>query len=417
MRQAPERLFTYDFVVLGLAATFGFCNIAVFYGFVSYLERLGIDPAWRGPLLSAEPLAAFCLRPFLSALVTPRNALALARGALLTLGVALLSYQFARGVPAIMAVRLLHGVAFVGLVSAATVLLAHIIPRERAGRAFGYFSLTSQVPYALLPPLTEWLLPRLGGEDLVYAFCSLLVLPGLILLAPLGRRLGGGGRGPAPAGARPSLAELRRDLALPPVLLLLLATLCLFWSTTLVFFFMKPFTVGLGLKDPGLFFTVSTTASIAMRVVAGPLYDRLPKELLLVAALAGLAGCMLGFAATSTDRGLLGLAALYGACLGVALPVANAVMFSRSPAPLRGVNLNLMMFMMDLGYVAGPAMGGGLLAAGLGYPLLFLACAAFAAAAGLLLLPLAPGAGGAGKRNGPRRQAADDGGNATRRRP
>lgn len=53
----PKRLFTYDFTVLPLAATFGFCNIAVFSGFTSYLERLGIDAAWRGWLLGAEPLA------------------------------------------------------------------------------------------------------------------------------------------------------------------------------------------------------------------------------------------------------------------------------------------------------------------------------------------------------------------------
>ena len=81
-RTAPERLFTYDFTVLTLVATFGFSNIAVFYGFNTYLERLGVDPTWRGLLLGAEPLAAFCLRPFLSVLVTPRNALALVRASL-----------------------------------------------------------------------------------------------------------------------------------------------------------------------------------------------------------------------------------------------------------------------------------------------------------------------------------------------
>ena len=54
-RTAPERLFTYDVTILTLVATFGFSNIAVFYGFNTYLERLGVDPAWRGLLLGPNP--------------------------------------------------------------------------------------------------------------------------------------------------------------------------------------------------------------------------------------------------------------------------------------------------------------------------------------------------------------------------
>ncbi len=385
----PERLFTYEFTVLTLAATFGFCNIAIFYGFATYLERLGIDPAWRGVLLGAEPLAAFCLRPALSVLVTPRNALVLARLSLAGLGVALCCYTLARGIGPILAVRLFHGLSFVCLVSAIMVLLARIIPKPLAGRAFGYFSLSALIPYAVMPPLTEWLLPRLGREDLAYAACSLLAVPGLALMLPLGARLGRRAMAGAPGTRRPGWAELRADLALPPVVLVLLANLCVFLSTTLVFFFMKPFALGLGLADPGLFFTVSTVASIAVRVAAGPLYDRLPKEILLLCALAGLCACMLGFAATAGQTRFLVLAGAYGLCLGVAMPLLNAVMFGHSPPALRGVNMNLMLFMMDAGYVIGPLTGGALLAMGAGYGRLFWACAAFAAASTLLVLPLA----------------------------
>ena len=67
----PERLFTYDFLVLTSAAAFGFCNIAVFYGLASHLKQLGVDPAWQGTVIAAEPLAAFLTRPFLSVWLTP----------------------------------------------------------------------------------------------------------------------------------------------------------------------------------------------------------------------------------------------------------------------------------------------------------------------------------------------------------
>lgn len=384
-----ERLFTYDFAALALAASFGFCNIAVFYGFAAYLERLGLDPVWRGPLLAAEPLAAFCLRPFLSVLLAPRGALALARLSMAGLGASLFCYQFARGVGPILAVRLLHGLSFVCLVSAVMTLLALLIPRQSAGRAFSYFSLATLAPYAIMPPLIEWLLPRLGGEDMAYAACSLLALPGLALLAPLGKRLGRRAMTEVPGAERPSLAELRRNLALPPVTLILAASLCVFLGTTLIFFYMKPFAMAVGLREPGLFFTVSTVASIAVRLAAGQFYDRLPKEAALVAALAGLTACMLGFASAPGEARFLALAAAYGASLGVVMPLLNAVMFGHSPPRLRGTNMNLMLFMMDAGYVAGPLAGGAWLASGAGYPGLFVVCAGCAALAGLLLLPLA----------------------------
>ncbi len=227
------------------------------------------------PALAAEPLAAFCLRPFLSVLVTPRNALALARWSLVGLGLALCGYPFARGIEALLLVRLCHGVAFVCLVSAVTVLLAQAIPRTLAGRAFGYFSLSALVPYAVMPPLAEGLLPVLGREDRVYACCAVFVLPALALLAPLGRRLGRRAMAGVAGTSRPTVAQVRQTLASPSVRLILLATLFLFLGTTLIFFFIKPFAGASGGRQ-GLFFTVPAALSHASCDRAG--LRQAPKE-------------------------------------------------------------------------------------------------------------------------------------------
>jgi MFS family permease len=387
--QPSERLWTYDFTVLTLAAAFGFCNIAIFYGFASYLERIGIDSALRGVLLGAEPLAALILRPFLSVFVTPKNALALAQISLVAMGAALCSYQFAAGIPVLFAVRVFHGLAFVCLVSAIIVLLSRIIPKTLSGRAFGYFSLSALVPYAIMPPFMEWLLPQVQSEAQAYALASLLVLPALALFVPLRARLGRRAFGDVADACRPSLTDIRTNLGQQPVVLLLVANLCLFLSTTLVFFFMKPFAVGIGVGDPGLFFTISTAASITVRVAAGTLYDKLPKHLLLTVALVGLACCMALFAGTTAETRFLIVAGAYGLSLGVAMPLINATMFGHSLPRLRGLNMNLMLFTMDAGYVVGPVAGGALLAAGAGYPVLFTFCAICATASGGLVLPLA----------------------------
>ncbi|WP_243360167.1 MFS transporter [Fundidesulfovibrio terrae] len=386
--RAPERLFTYDFTVLTLAAAFGFCNIAVFYGLASHLERIGIDPAWRGAVIAAEPLAAFLARPFLSVRLTPRHALAVARISLAGMGLALPCYMFALDVPALFAVRIFHGLTFVCLVSAVMVLLTQVVPPKLAGRAFGYFSLASLVPYAIMPPLTEWLITRVGDEAHAYAWTALLTLPALALMAPLGARLGSGAFS-VDERRPPSLRDIRENLGQAPVLLLLGANLLVFAGSTQVFFFIKPYALSLGLAEPGLFFTVSTAASIAVRLVAGPFYDRLPRRCAAMLALLALGGCMGLFAFAREAAPFFALAGVYGLCLGVVMPLVNASMFLESPPRLRGMNMNLMLFMMDAGYTLGPVAGGALVAGGGGFAALFAVSAGCACAGAGMLAPLA----------------------------
>lgn len=387
-QDGPQRLFTYDFTVLTLAAAFGFCNIAVFYGLASHLDRIGIDPAWRGAVIAAEPLAALLTRPALSVLLVPGRALAVARLSLAGMGLALPCYQLALTVPALLAVRIVHGLAFVCLMSAVMTLLARIVPPKLSGRAFGYFSLSSLVPYALMPPLIEALLPRVGGEAQAYAWTALLVLPALALLIPLGARLGADAF-PESERHPPSRGDILASLGRAPILLLLGANLLLFAATTQVFFFVKPYALSLGLAEPGLFFTVSTAASIAVRVLAGPYYDRLPRRMAAMLAMLALGACIGLFAWARAAAPFLALACAYGLCLGVALPLVNASMFLESEPRFRGMNMNLMLFMMDAGYVLGPLAGGALTAGAGGYGTLFAVAAASVTAGAALLAPLA----------------------------
>ena len=57
-----KKLFTFEFFSLNLVIFFAFCNMAVFYSFFSYLERIDIPAEWRGFLVGLEPMSAFVLR-------------------------------------------------------------------------------------------------------------------------------------------------------------------------------------------------------------------------------------------------------------------------------------------------------------------------------------------------------------------
>lgn len=71
--QAPGKLMTFEFVAICAISILAFCNIAIFYGFYSYLTEIGIPAGWRGPLLSLEPLTALVARPFLGRYLTLNN--------------------------------------------------------------------------------------------------------------------------------------------------------------------------------------------------------------------------------------------------------------------------------------------------------------------------------------------------------
>jgi MFS family permease len=385
MRRA-DSLYRYEFVVLCLASTFGFCNIAIFYSLSAHLERLGIDASWRGMIIAAEPAMAVILRPLISPLLTRTNALNIARLALLGNGVSLACYQFAQGAPELMAVRILHGISFVCLVSAITALLVLFIPKDRSAQAFGVFSLTSLAPFAVMPLATEYLLRIVGDEAKVYALASVLIVPALVLLAPLGAKLKGAFPEAAAKPAKPK--DALANLLAPRPAALLAVNLCLFSASTMVFFYAKGYALALGAADPGFFFTLVFAATILMRLAGSAVFDRLPLLPTLAGLLAGWCACLVLMGMAGSAAGLFVLAAAYGLILGAIHPLLNSAMFRASPGEFRGYNLNMMLFMMDVGYVIGPLLGGTLLARGLGHPALFLSGAGIAALAAILLATL-----------------------------
>lgn len=379
----PGRLLSFEFVVLSAISFLAFCNLAIFYGFNAYLERQGIDPAWRGALLALEPAAAFVLRPVVSPLLNLGNGVRAMGLGLATVMAALAGYSIADGLAALALVRVLHGTGFVLLVSAVISVLVHYVPKERSGQGFGIFSIMTLLPYALMPPFVESLLPGAGDEASVYLLAAPLFLPAFLLLFPLGRRTRALAAAlPQRARTRPSLDDIRCDLSTPGVARLLLANLLVFTATTVVFFHMKDHLAGLGSANPGLFFSISTAATILVRVACGPLLDRVNRAAMLAAFLPVLGLCLYLFGAASGPGGIMALAGLYGVCLGFIMPQLNAAMFVISPPHLRGLNTNLMLFTMDGGYWLGPLLAGFLSAGGLGHAGVF----------GLLgMLPLAAG--------------------------
>jgi MFS family permease len=382
-------IWSFEFLSLCAISVLAFCNIAIFYGFYAYLTELGIPPAWRGPLLALEPLTALLVRPFLGRFLTLGNSVRFMRVGMALATLSLVCYPFAKTIPVLAAVRVLHGLGFVTVVAGLLGTLTACLPREKIAQGFGLFSVTILLPYALMPPFVELLLPHLPGHGAAYALAAPLMLPAFLLLRPLGRRTSALAAALHPAHLHtPTWAEMRQSLRQSSVTLLIAGNLCLVAAHSIVFFFMRDFAVLLGAANPGLFFTCANAATITLRVAGGHLLDRVDRGRVLVWTFLGLAVLLPLFGRAGAPLVLLGMAALYGTGMALTMPLLNASMVHVSPPKLRAFNANLLMVAVDAGFFAGPFLGGSLLAAGLDHAGLFSVGGGIMLLAGLCMLPV-----------------------------
>ncbi len=385
--KSAAKLFSFEFLALNLILLIAFCSVSVFFNFYFYLGEIGIPAIWRGFLVGLEPMAAFALRPFALSRVTARNAYPLMLASLVLLIAVSGSYLFVSAVAPMILLRIAHGAVFMLLTTAVIALIVQFIPAEKSGQGFGVVSIATMVPLATLPPLTEALLPALRNEADVYAGVSLLTAVALLFGLALRRRVDRLPGLDATLRRPPSLSGIAENLRQRSVALLLAAAFFLYLAHATIFYFTKDLALLTGVGEVGFFFTLSMATMIAVRLLGGGLFDRFNKLRLFQSGLAGLALCFALLPAAGSRTSFLLVGSCYGLAMGVALPLLNALLFSASPPPLRGLNTNLTLFALDGGYFVMPYLGGSLIAAGAGFEALFY----LGAGAALLTLALTLG--------------------------
>ena len=375
--EAPK-LFSFEFLALCLILVAAFANVSVFYGFYHYLGIIGIPVAWRGFLVGLEPMAAFALRLFVIPWIHTRNAVTVLMASLILMVGASCSYLWVLTVPLMIVLRIVHGAAFVLLTSAVIALIVQFIPKEKSGQGFSIVSISTMIPYAVIPTLTETLLPRVHSEAAIYAGVSVFSVMSILLLVAAKKRLGNVlGNMDAALARRPRMDEIRENFQQRSVVLLLGTAFLIYLAHATVFYFMKDLSLQTAIGDMGPFFTISMVAMISVRAFGSMIFDRTNKLFTLQAGLVLLILCLVLLPHAGTRLSFYLFAGLYGFCMGIILPLLNALLFSVSPPPLRGLNTNLTLFTMDAGYFIMPYMGGIIIAFGAGFDILFYIGAGF----------------------------------------
>ena len=385
----PRKLWSFEFLALCLVIAVAFGNVSVFYSFYHYLGIIGIPIEWRGFLVGLEPMSAFILRLFVLPWLHVRNAFSVTMISLIMLIAASCTYLWVTSVPAMIVLRIFHGAVFVLLTSAVISLVVNFIPGDRSGQGFSAISIATMIPYALIPPLSEVLLPYVRNEADIYAAVSIFSVVAICLLIALRGRIGDALRGmDGVLMRRPNMSEIRENLRLRSVVVLLASIFLIYLAHATLFYFLKDLTLQIRTGDVGIFFTISMAAMILVRSLGAALFDRIDKLSTLRKALALLIPCLIMLPLAALPVAYYLMAGLFGLCMGVILPLLTAVLFSSSPPPLRGLNTNMTLFTMDVAYCVVPYLGGMIIAFGAGFDVLFYLTAGFVMLALALIVTL-----------------------------
>jgi MFS family permease len=381
--EQKQKLFTKEFLALNTIFFFAAAVMAVFFQFQNYLQSLGIAFAWFGFLMGADSLASFVLQPFLSVYLNAVNARKWLFISISGMAVMLFSYKFALGLPSLIAVRILHGAAFVCLMSAIMAMLVNYIPSEKSGQAFGLVSIVRLIPYSIVPPILTATNKTPADFQTTLMFSALLMVLSLSLAyqikpsQPIGHSLSFDGQGINMQGLFDDLKD--RNIAV-----LFAVNLLLYSTYTIIFFFIKEYSHTKGIENPGYFFTIATAVMIGVRLIGGAFFDKLNKATLTAFCLAGLAICYILIAHIFNTGMFYILAFFIGLGWGIVMPLLNALMFDFSLPSFRGTNLNLSLVMMQGGFFIGPFLGGVLI--GLwGYNTIFYLCGLLSLFAAVLM--------------------------------
>jgi MFS family permease len=256
------------------------------------------------------------------------------------------SYGLARSLPALLLLRVLHGVGWGWALTAMGTLVADLAPPARRGEAVGYWGLAPTLAMSFGPLLGSALLKR-GGNQAAFAAAALLALGAAALAAPI--------REPP----HESGAEERARAGVPHGALLPSATVFLSSLSYGAILAFLPVELAASPGRSGLFFTLYALTILVARPLAGRLSDRAGRPAVIHPGLAigALGTALLG--GVQDVRVLAAAAVLYGAGIaGAVFPGLMALTVDRAPVALRGAALAVFFSAYDLSIAGGAVLLG-----------------------------------------------------------
>ena len=355
----PRKLLTFEFLGLCFVTFVAYCNISIFYNLFNYLQILGIPADLRGLLIGVYSLTAMFLyllaSPFLTAANAPRAMLSGMAGLILC-G---FSYFFVQSFWGLLVLRMLNGLGQFLLGAGTMALFVSVIPREKSGQAFAIYSTAMLLSFGTVPAVMDALAAYIPTPPHGYAGATLMLVPAAWVTWQIRRRRREQAADTERTGF-PGWAVIRTNITQLPVVLLLLLNLVYMMNWSSMLFLFKGFADQQGISNVGSFFSVQMGIMIALRLLAGRLFDSIDKAWMLAATFAIIALGHLGLDNLPGAGAISLVAVIFGLGMGMGHPSLNGLMLEVSAPQFRPLNANLMLFAVQAGYFLGPVISGSL---------------------------------------------------------
>lgn len=331
-------------------------------------EELGGTDATVGLIIGVFAFAALVPRPFIGREIDSTGSKRFLMAGAIIFVIASLLYLVAQNVPALLGVRVLHGIGMACFHTAAFTFMAELAPAQRRGEAMGIWGLMSTFATAI-GPFVGLIIRDSYGPGAVFLASAGCAGAGMLMITFVRE----------PVRVRHALAGaggLFERAVLTPAILVILLTIVYGAVSSFVILYADEREIA----RKGLYFTAFAVAVLASRVFGGRLADRHGRWSVILPAMIFTVLAMLVLSVASGLVLLLLAGVLFGFGFGSGQPAMTALAIDLVRPERRGAGMATFTSAFELGIGSGSILMG-LVAASNGYAAMFAICAIFPAIA------------------------------------
>jgi predicted MFS family arabinose efflux permease len=366
-QHAEKKMFTRDFILVLLAF---FAFMAAFYALIPtlpiYFSRLGSGERLVGMLVGVTGVASLVSRLLVGGFLRKYS-----EKRAMIFGAVLFSLTFPatilfRSFWPLLVVRILQGIAFASMHTAAITYAISVIPSAYRGQGLAYFMLVPNLAMAMVAPSGMFVINQYGFT-IFFLSCTALSVCALFLTWKEKEHE----TVPQPEQRAPTASIFLPEWKIIVPALANFLQMFVYGALTA---FIPLYALRCGITNPGLFFTAMAVAMITGRVFGGKILDTYDKEkiIMVLILISMIAIVILSFSKTLPLFILVGFLWGVGAAFFMPACMAYSLEFAGSSS---GAAVGTFQALVDLGMALGPVIMGLIIPIS-GYPVMFL-CLAF----------------------------------------